>query len=104
MFANHRHAAIAQQLVVVQQRTRNGVLDGCHAYHGGVLTHALEHLFEGVAANQLQLFALEILVGCDVVKRPCDALYRYSLHTLKRSPTFTLREAGPYLILQFFIL
>jgi hypothetical protein len=36
-------------------------------------------------------------MGCNVVERPRNTLYCYSLHTLKRSPTFTLREAGPYL-------
>jgi hypothetical protein len=41
-------------------------------------------------------------MGGNVVERPDLSLYCYSLHTLKRSPTFTLREAGPYLIFQFF--
>jgi hypothetical protein len=40
-------------------------------------------------------------MGGNVVKRPYLSLYCYSLHTLKRSPTFTLREAGPYFDFNF---
>ena len=80
VLAHHRSAAVAQQLVVVQQRARDGILDGQHADGGGVLTHLVEHLFEGSAAYQLYLFALEVKVCRDIVERPYQSLYCYSLH------------------------
>jgi hypothetical protein len=46
MLTNSRRAAISQQLVVVQQRTCYGILDGQHANGRGVLLHLLKHLLK----------------------------------------------------------
>ena len=81
VLTDNGRARVAQQLVVVQQRAGNGVLDGHQAHHRGVLAHALEHLLERRAADELYLLTLEIEVGGYVVERAHKALYRYSLHT-----------------------
>ena len=47
MLAYDGSTAITQQLVVVQQTTRNRILDSQHAYGGRILLHLLKHLFEG---------------------------------------------------------
>ena len=106
MLAHNGGARIAQQLVVVQQRTGYGVLNGRHAYHRGVLLQALKHLLKRGAALQLYLLALEVEVGGYVVKRARQSLYRYSLHTiiiylfLSTSPAFTLSvKRDPYFCL-----
>jgi hypothetical protein len=82
MLSYHCGAAFAQQLIVVQQRAGNGILYGSHGNHCGILTQLLVDLFEGLAADELQLLALKILVGGNVVKRPYLALYGHSLHLL----------------------
>ena len=91
MLAHDRGSAVAQQLVVVQQRAGNGVLYGRHCDDGRVLGHRLIHLFEGGTADELQLLAPEVLMGGYVVERPDFSLYSYSFHTLilKRNPAFT---------------
>ena len=96
MLAHDGGTAVAQQLVVVQQRAGNGVLDGRHCNDGGVLGHRLIHLFEGGTADELQLLAPEVLMGGYVVERPDFSLYSYSLHTLllKEIPLSPLGEAG----------
>jgi len=57
------------------------------------LLDLLEHLFEGAAANQLNLFPLEVKVCRDVVERPYQSLYCNSLHiqlsVSKTSPAIT---------------
>ena len=80
MLANDGGSRVAQQLVVVQQRASNRVLDGQHANGGGVLAHLRKNFFECATAYQLNLFSLEIEVGSNVVERPYQTLYRYSLH------------------------
>ena len=82
MFSHNSGARVAQQLVVVEQTACNGVLDGGHSDDGGVSLDVLKHLFEGGAADELHLLALEMLVGSDVVKRSQQTLYGYSLHAL----------------------
>ena len=47
VLADDGGARVAQQLVVMQQATGNGILDGQHTDAGGVLAHAVKHLFEG---------------------------------------------------------
>jgi hypothetical protein len=88
MLSHYRGAAVAQQLIVVQQRSGNGILNGGHAYDGWILLYAGIHLLEGLTAYQLQLLALEILMGCNVVKRPYLSLYGYSLHIPKKKPHY----------------
>jgi hypothetical protein len=80
MLANHCRATISQQLIVVEQRTSNGVLNGEHTDGRRILLDVCKHLFKGTAADQLNLFSLEIQVRRNVVERPYQSLYSYSLH------------------------
>ena len=80
VLAHHGGSTLSEQFVVVKQTARYGILDGADANHRRVSLDILEHLLEGGAANQLNLFALKILMGSDVVKRPQLSLYCYSLH------------------------
>jgi hypothetical protein len=66
----------------MEQTSCDGVLNGSHANHRRVLVDAFVNLLKRLAAEQLQLLALEILVGGDVVKRAYLALYGYSFHTV----------------------
>jgi hypothetical protein len=82
MFTYHRRARVAQQLIVMQQRTRNRVLYGQHTDGSRILLDTLEHLFEGGTADELYLFSLEIQVRRNVVERPRQSLYGNPLHIL----------------------
>ena len=93
MLSHHRCPRLAQQVVVVQQRTGNGVLDSKHCYGCGIALHILKHLLERLAADELYLLTVEILMSCNVVKRPQFSLYSYSLHlwlmSLQKNSAFT---------------
>ena len=91
VLANHRCARIAQQFVVVEQRTGNGVLDGGHSDDRRVLLDGLVDLLERRTTDELQLVVLEILVGGYVVETSDLALYGYSFHIvfIKTNPAFT---------------
>jgi len=106
MLSHDGGAGFTQQLVVMQQRAGDGILDGEHADGGWVLLDGVKHLLEGRATNQLYLLILEEQMGGDVVKRTDESLYRYSLHNAfyfyKKTPLSLVCEAEPYLILQFF--
>jgi hypothetical protein len=99
---------VAQQLIVVQQTSGNGILYGQHTDGGRVLLDALKDLFEGGAADELHLLALEIEVRRNVVKRPRLSLNGYSLHLFiltKKLRFHLVCEAEPYFIssiVQFF--
>ena len=80
MLAHDGGARVAQQLVVMQQRTSNRILDGQHSDACRVFLHLCKHLFKGTAAYQLYLLTLKVEVGGNVVERPYQTLYRYSLH------------------------
>ena len=80
VLAHHGGTALSEQLVVVEQASCYGIFDGADADHRRVSLDVLEHLLEGGAANQLNLFALKILMGSDVVERSQLSLYCYSLH------------------------
>ena len=106
VLSHNSGAALAQQFVVVQQRTGYRILDSCHAYHRRVFMDALEHLLKRGAALQLYLFTLEVEVGRNVVERTRQSLYSYSFHlylililffNLKKFPLSLVCEAGPYL-------
>ena len=87
MLAHDGGARSTEQLVVVEQASRDGILDGHHSDDRRVAFDVLEHLFEGGAADELYLFALEVLVRRYVVERPDGSLYCYSFHNKKtRSP------------------
>ena len=81
VFTHHGSARVAQQFVVVQQATGNGILDGCHANDCRVALDVLKHLLKSGTADELQLVAFEILPGRNVVKRPQESLYCNSFHT-----------------------
>ena len=72
----------AQQLVVVQQRTGNRVFYRHQSDNGRVALDVLKHLLKRGATDYLQLLALKLLMGRNVVKRPQNALYGYSFHLL----------------------
>ena len=82
VLADNRRTAVAQQFVVVQQRTRDGVLYGCQPDDGGVVLHLCEDLLESVAAVYLQLLAFKIFVGGDVVEAAFHALDSYAFQFL----------------------
>ena len=104
VFAHHRRARVAQQFVVVQQASSNGVLDGRKADDCRVALDLLEHLFERRAAHHLHLLAVEVLPCGNVVERSQFALYRYFLHSwfnalggavpFKKAPLTHFCEAG----------
>ena len=97
MLAHHGGVALAQQLIVVKQAARYGVLDGANADNGRVALDVLKHLLEGGATDKLYLLALEILMGGDVVERPQLALYCYSLHCVVLLIYAYLTKNGPTL-------
>ena len=93
---HHGGAALPEQLVVVEQTARDGVLDGGDSDDGRVALDVLEHLLEGGATDQLDLLSLEILMGGDVMERPQLSLYCYSLHFAYMSFT----KNGPVCLLR----
>ena len=80
VLAYHGGSALSEQFVIVEQTARNGVFNGADAYHGRVALDVFEHLFEGSTTDDFNLFALEILVGGNVVERSQLSLNCYSLH------------------------
>ena len=86
MLAHDGCAGVAQQLVVAEQRSRNGILDGSHANDRRVTLDLLVDLLEGGTADNLYLLVLEILMGRDVVERPQFALYCYPFHIVFDAP------------------
>lgn len=102
MLAHDGHRRLAQQLIVVQQRSCNGVLDGRHADGRRVLADGVEQLLERVAADELDVLVGEELVGGNVVVAAFYALYSNAFHLLSFiSFLFTKksrlgREAGLY--------
>ena len=80
VLAYHGGSALPEQFVIVEQTARNGVFNGADAYHGRVALDIFEHLFEGSTTDDFYLFALEILVGGNVVERSQLSLNCYSLH------------------------
>ena len=81
VFAHDGSTRRAQQFIIMQQRAGYRVLNGEKANHGGVTSDILEYLFEGRAADDLQLFSFEILMCRYIMKRPDYSLYCYSLHS-----------------------
>ena len=86
MLAHDGSAGVAKQLVVAEQRARNGILDGGHANDRRVTLDLLVDLLEGGTADNLYLLVLEILMGRDVVERPQFALYCYPFHIVFDAP------------------
>ena len=82
MLTHNGGTTVAQQLIVMQQRTSDSILNGQHANGCRVLLHVTEYLLEGVATDELYLFILEIEVSSNVVERPYQSLYRYSFHLI----------------------
>ena len=92
VFAYDLHSAFAKELVVVEQRTGNGVLYGNKSNDIAVLLHLFKHLFEGVAADEFYLCALEISVACHIVETSHFSLYCYFNHTAKKIPLCNERD------------
>ena len=80
VFAYHGGSALPEQFVIVEQAARNGVFYSADAYYSRVALDVFEHLFEGSTTDDFNLFALEILVGGNVVERSQLSLNCYSLH------------------------
>ena len=78
VFSHYGHSAVAKQFIVVQQASGNGILYGHQCRSILILPQVAEHLLEGVAAHQFQLFALKVPVRCYIVEASLDALYCYS--------------------------
>ena len=83
------HSAVAQQFVVVEQATGDGVLDGHKAQHIRRAFQSGEHFLESVAADQFHLLVLEEAMSSDIVETAFDALYCYPFH-LKKKSRFTM--------------
>ena len=95
VFPHDGGSAVAQQFVVVQQASGNGVLYSQHTYGVAVLLHVVKNLFEGVTAYQLNLFVGKELMGCNVVERPRYSLYRYLFHlSSNKNPAVPWMESG----------
>ena len=60
--------AFAQQLIIVQQATCNGIFDGEHTDDVTVLMHVLEDFLEGIATNQFDFLVREKLMGGNVME------------------------------------
>ena len=73
-------SALPEQFVIVEQAARDGVFYSADTYYSRVALDVFEHLFEGSTTDDFNLFALEILVGGNVVERSQLSLNCYSLH------------------------
>ena len=106
MLTHDGRAWVGQQFVVVQQRAGNGILYRRHADDRRVFLNVVEHLFECRAADKLYLLTLEIQVCRNVVERPYQSLYRYSLHLsvllIQKTPLSPYKWSGAFI--SFFIL
>ena len=80
MFAHNRKTTLQKKFVIVQQTSRNSVFYCHESKQRAFMPHFVEHLFKCVATYKLYVFALEILVGRNVVKRTLYTLYCYFLH------------------------
>ena len=69
-----------QQFVIVEQAACDGIFNGHHGQQAAVFLHGVEKFFKCFAANQLNLFVGEELVGGNIVERTLDTLYGYFLH------------------------
>jgi len=92
-----------QQVIVVQQTSRDGILDGNQSYHRGITLDILENLFESGATNRLDLFFREILMGCYIVERAPESLDGNSLHFVfsmeNPAPNYMKRDLFSFFIL-----
>ena len=71
---------LAQQLVVVEQRARYGVLDCSHAYGQRILAQRSKERLKRGTADELNILVFEELMGGDIMEAALDALYCYSFH------------------------
>ena len=72
-------SAVRQQRVVLEQATRDGVLDGDDAYHVFIGADRLEKSVEVVTWHDIDLFTPEILSCGNVMETPCNTLNGNSL-------------------------
>jgi hypothetical protein len=80
VFPHNRETTLAQQLIVVQQASRYGVFYRHQTNHGAVVLYVLEDILESVAAYQLYVLTLKIVVCRHIVETALDSLYCYSCH------------------------
>lgn len=67
MFTYDRSTAVAQEFVVMEQASGDGIFYGNHPDNIAVVADRTEHFFERVAANQLYFFVVEVFVGGNIV-------------------------------------
>ena len=84
VLADDRQRAAAQQFVVRQQASGDGVFDGRHPQQLRVGRHAGELLVETHAGQHFDLFAGETSVRRRLVETTRYPLYRYPFHLLNR--------------------
>jgi hypothetical protein len=68
MFSHDGCATFAQQLIIVQQASCNGIFDGKHTDDVVVLMHLLEYFLEGITTNHFDFLVREELVGSNVME------------------------------------
>ena len=83
VLSHNGHAALLEQFVVVEQTSCYGILYGYQCEQIVVLPSLCKQTFKRIAANELYLLTSKKLMGCNVVERTLDALYRYSIHFLR---------------------
>ena len=96
----------------MQQRARNGILDSQHTDGRWVFLDVFKHLLDSATADELYLLSLEVEVRRNVVERPDESLYGYSLHLIylrfadlllyKKLRFHLVCEAEPYFIFYLF--
>ena len=102
VFAHDGHAALAQQFVVVEQASCDGVLYCHESQHVWACLEPCKHLLEGVAADQFHLLALEEAMSGNVVETALDALYCYpSNHLSLKNPASLLSGICMYVLLYY---
>ena len=72
----------AQKLVVMQQRTRNGIFDSQNTNSRRIELCMLKKLFKRSTTVELYLLIREVLMGCNIVERAMNALYCYLFHLI----------------------
>src|SRR5690554_3272481 len=71
-----------QKIVVLQQTSGNGVLNGHDTYQHRIFICLSKYIAKGTAGNNLQLFAPEIAAGCNLVICTGSTLNSYSYHII----------------------
>ena len=78
----------AQQLVVLEQRAGNRVLDGGNAEQRTVAVEGREERLEALARHDGDGLRAEEFAGGRLVEAPCNALYGYLFHRFLEKKSF----------------